>query len=275
MRRRRAILAAITAAIGAAGGCGYPPFMFLPDGTGGTGGAATSGHGGHGGHGGNGGPTSVAPASGPGSGGPSSVSATGSGGGAPICPIGHVVISEIRTRGAAGASDEFVELYNGSEASVVLDGTWTLEVHVLDSNVHSYSTHWTGKGLPIPPHGHFLITGSNYADSVSPDDKLAVGITDAASMRLRQNGANVDVVCYYHANDPGSATSFLNFVDYDCAGLALGNPHNDAASTDTDASLERKPGGTAGNCTDTGNNGKDFVVQVPSTPEDRQGPTAP
>jgi hypothetical protein len=34
-----------------------------------------------------------------------------------------------------------------------------------------------------------------------------------------------------------------------------------------DASLERKPGGSAGNCTDTGDNAADFAAVMPANPQ--------
>jgi hypothetical protein len=182
------------------------------------------------------------------------------------------VISEVRTRGPAGAYDEFIELYNPTEGPITLDGHWTIDAHALDSNVHQYSTRWTGQGLVIPARKHFLIRGSAFND-VAADDSLSVGLTDAASLRLRLDGNTVDVVCYYEANNISSATGFANIFEYECAGLPVGNPHD---GTDmTDASIERKPGGTAGNCTDTKSNIDDFVAQAPSTPLNTQAPPTP
>ena len=39
----------------------------------------------------------------------------------------HVVISEFATRGPSSAFDEFVELYNPTNAAVTLDSSWTLK----------------------------------------------------------------------------------------------------------------------------------------------------
>jgi hypothetical protein len=43
----------------------------------------------------------------------------------------------------------------------------------------------------------------------------------------------------------------------------------------TDASIERKPGGAGGNCTDTGDNASDFTAQTPATPMSTASPPTP
>ncbi len=195
-------------------------------------------------------------------------------GGAPPdpCSVGHLVVSEVRTRGAAGASDEFIELYNATGASVTLDATWVLEGRSTDSG--TYTKRWAGKGDSIPSHGHFLIVGSSYAQSPAKDDGLASGIKDASSVKLTHGGQIVDAVCF------GFDAKTLATFDgtYDCEGTPASNlPHNDGAGapSDSDASLERTPGGGAGNCTDTGDNAADFIQQAPSTPRNSQSPPAP
>jgi hypothetical protein len=65
---------------------------------------------------------------------------------------------------------------------------------------------------------------------------------------------------------------------FTCAGTPASNqPHNNtgSAASDTDASLARKPGGAAGNCTDTGDNAADFTAESPATPESSQSPPTP
>jgi len=182
--------------------------------------------------------------------------------------IGHLLISEIRTHGPGGAADEFVELYNATSQSVLLDSLWSLEGRAVDPPVTSYTARWKGKGGTIPAYGHYLIAGSSGSYTGPPgDDKLSTGITDGASLRLLHNGSPVDAICYYHANNFGMAGSFLDvFNPYTCEGLPAPNPHDGTSGTDTDVSLERPPGGTLGNCTDTNHNDTDFKMQSPSTP---------
>jgi hypothetical protein len=187
------------------------------------------------------------------------------------CTTTHLLISEIRSRGLGGAADEFVELYNPTGVPVVLDNTWKLEAR--SNAATTYTTRWTGTGATVPAHGHFLIAGTAYTQMPAADDALSTGITDASSVRLSQSSAIVDAVCY--AYDAASAQPFTTDATYTCEGPPLNNPHNNSTSTDTDASLERKPGGTAGNCTDTDVNASDFIVTTPANPQDTSSPPAP
>jgi hypothetical protein len=65
---------------------------------------------------------------------------------------------------------------------------------------------------------------------------------------------------------------------YTCMGTPISNlPHNDgtSAASNSDVSLERKPGGAGGNCTDTGDNASDFTSQMPATPMNSQSAPTP
>jgi hypothetical protein len=79
--------------------------------------------------------------------------------------------------------------------------------------------------------------------------------------------SNIDALCY--AFDAVSLAAIDS--TYSCAGMPASNvPHDNSTSStsNSDASIERRPGGTAGNCTDTGNNNADFVSMMPATPLD-------
>ena len=84
----------------------------------------------------------------------------------------------------------------------------------------------------------------------------------------------VDVVCY--AYDAFTSGLLGNFIDpFTCAGTPANNPHDDSNGTNMDISLERRPGGALGNCTDTMNNAYDFIQQMPADPADLASPPAP
>ncbi len=192
--------------------------------------------------------------------------------GSATCAVGHVLISEIRSRGAAGATDELVELFNATGAPVTLDAGWTLQVRGTSDT--EYHAHWSGIGLSIPPWGHFLIAGAAYTETPAGDQPLTTGLPDAASLWLVHSGATVDAVCYAY----DTATQAAFDASFTCAGTAVSNlPHNNASSaaSDVDASIARKPGGAGGNCTDTGDNEADFVAQSPATPESTASPPTP
>ena len=202
----------------------------------------------------------------------SATSSSSTGGG--TCSIGHLVISEVRSRGAAGASDEFIELFNATPAAVTLDSTWKIEGR---SDVGAtYSSRWTGTGKTIPAWGHFLIAGSAYTEMPIADEALSTGITDATSLRLVQGTANVDAVCY--AFSAATMMPFTTDPTYTCEGTPVSNaPHDNtsSATSNVDVSIERKPGGTGGNCTDTNNNASDFMTQMPATPQNSSSPPTP
>jgi hypothetical protein len=189
-----------------------------------------------------------------------------------LCQLAHLVISEIRSRGIGGASDEFLELSNPTSDPVMLDSTWKLEGR--SNTATSFSGRWTGTGKVIPAHGHFLVAGTAYTQVPTADEALSSGIADASAVRLTQAGGVVDIVCY--GFDASSTAAFVSDSTYGCQGTPVANnPHNNAASTNTDASLERKPGGAAGNCTDTGDNGADFQLSTPANPQDSASPPTP
>jgi len=171
-----------------------------------------------------------------------------------------------------GASDELIELYNATPSPVTLDGNWKLEGR--SAGGASYTTRWIGAGGTIPPYGHYLIVGSSYTQLPAGDDMLSSSITDAGSVRLLNGTAVVDAICYYF-----DATTQLAFTgDYSCEGSPVSNQPHDNSSTATsnvDVSLERKPGGTGGNCTDTDDNTADFDIASPAYPENTQSPATP
>jgi Lamin Tail Domain len=204
----------------------------------------------------------------------SSTSSSSSSSGGTTCSIGHLLISQIRSRGAGGASDELVELYNPTASPVTLDTTWKIEAR--SDSATSYSSRWTGTGKVIPAHGHFLITGTGYTQAPAFDDNLSTGITDASSLRLVQGTTNVDAVCYgYDATTKGT---FTGDATYTCAGTPADNlPHDNSASatSDADVSITRQPGGAGGNCTDTGDNAADFATTTPAAPMSTASPPTP
>jgi hypothetical protein len=190
----------------------------------------------------------------------------------PACAVSHMLISQIRSRGLGGGSDEFVELYNPTAGSVTLDASYTLTSRSTTSA--KATTRWTGAGELIPAHGHFLIAGTGYVQSPASDAPLSTGITDAASVALELAGSPIDAVCYFY--DAKTLASFD--PTFECEGAPVSNlPHDNAstATSDADVSLERLPGGAAGNCTDTGDNAADFVSQIPADPRNAASSPTP
>ncbi len=174
-----------------------------------------------------------------------------------------LLISEVRSRGLGGGSDEFVELYNPGTDPITLDASWTLDAR--SDTATAYSPRWAGTGKIIPAHGHFLIAGSAYTQQPAADEALQTGITDATSLRLSRAGSVVDALCY--GFDATTQRVFSGDATYACEGMPAMNAHDNAADTNVDESLERKPGGAAGNRQDTNDNATDFAALTPSNPQ--------
>jgi hypothetical protein len=180
----------------------------------------------------------------------------------------RVVISEVRSRGLAGASDEFVELYNPTGAPVVLDNQWKLEGR--GSTAANYTTRWTGSGTTLAPHGHYLIGGSAYTQMPARDAALSSGIADASSVRLVYMTTALDALCFYY--NASTQADFQNGVGFTCEGAPIANP---TGQNNVDMGMERLPGGALGNGTDTDNNPTDFASIGPSAPQSTASPSVP
>ena len=163
-------------------------------------------------------------------------------------PVPMIVISEFRTRGPGGANDEFVELYNNSDASVDIGG-WKIKG---SSNAGTVSTRLTiSTGAIIPARGHLLVTNSGgYSGSVLGDQTFISGIT----------------------NDGGIALTLPNDVVVDQVGMSSGaafreGMHLAPLPSNANQSYERKPGGLNGSSQDSTDNFNDFQLLTPSDPQ--------
>jgi hypothetical protein len=185
-------------------------------------------------------------------------------------PVVIVLISQLETRSTGGASDEFVELYNAGTGAVILDSTWTLTGRA--SSASSYTNAWTGSGTTLPSHGHYLIAGTAYARTPAADATLLHGITDAGALSLNWNGTTVDAIGFYYDT---MTQSTLTGGGYVMEGSPVFNPHDNTTGTNVDSSLERKPGGSGGNATNTGNNAADFAVATPADPHNTTSAPVP
>jgi hypothetical protein len=182
-----------------------------------------------------------------------------------VCP-GNVVISEVRTRGVNGGSDEFIALYNPTDAAVVLGPDWGIfgrsETDLSDAQK------WQGSGGILPAHGHYLLAGPKYAESPAPDEMFTGGITDAGRILLVQapdifTTNVIDAVCYAY---DATTTALVELLT--CPGNPAQNPHDDNSDSDADRSIARTPR----DCTDSGDNSVDFMARAPATPKSSASP---
>ncbi len=170
--------------------------------------------------------------------------------------IGHLVISEVMT-GGAGASDEFVELYNPASVSLSLDGLELVYVTASGATVTRKAV-W-GPGVEIGPGGHVLVANESGVFAGIADGTYAGGLAaTGGSMALR-------VVAAAHAIDAvGWGTATSSWLE--------GSP---APAAPAGSSLERLPGGALGSGQDTDGNLVDFVVRPAPDPQNSTSPPVP
>ncbi|MEO8875087.1 MAG: hypothetical protein ABI461_05825 [Polyangiaceae bacterium] len=191
---------------------------------------------------------------------------------------GTLVISQVQSRGTGGGSDELIELYNSGTGPVTFDSSWSLTIRNATGGVAGCagvgtSPLYTGANQVIASHKHLLLTASAYSESVSGDAPFSAGIPDAASMILVHAGAVVDALCFSY--DVATTTTLTTCsTAYTCEGAPATNPHNNAAGSNVDMSLERLPGGDGGNGTDINVNATDFRA-VTADPHNLASPAVP
>jgi len=135
---------------------------------------------------------------------------------------GQIVISEFRLRGPLGAQDEFVELYNTTNAPVnvtSLDGSGGWAVATSDGIVRGV----VPVGVTIPARGHFLL-GCN-CSYFTPDALLTSDVPDNASFALftTTNAANFSTASLLDAvGFPGAPAPYFEGTTLSPVGTSPG-----------------------------------------------------
>ncbi len=158
-------------------------------------------------------------------------------------PRTPLVISEVQA-GAAGDNNlEFIELYNATGEPLDLEGYRLL--YRLSPEAEEVLLYAWEEPAAIPPHGHFLLVRAG-----------------------KEVGAVPDAEFDYPLN-----TRFGSLTLLDPTGtVAEGSP---APPLENDRSLERRPGGEAGNGQDTDDNGADFFLNDTPGPQNTGSLPAP
>ncbi len=161
-------------------------------------------------------------------------------------PSSGVVVAEVVTGGASG-SDEYAELFNGADHAVQLGG---LELVYVSASGKSVTRKHTWNDRRLGPGGHLLLANVDGGYAGLADHTYSGGLSaTGGSLVLRAVGGEVvDSLSW------GSAAS--EFVE----GTPGGAPK-------AGMSLERKPGGGAGNSRDSNDNAADTVINPDPVPE--------
>jgi hypothetical protein len=195
-----------------------------------------------------------------------------------------LLLSQVETRGSNGGNDEFVEIYNPTQVAVIFDGTWSVAARTAVGQDMSscagagLGIRFSGAGQTVQPHHYLLyVNGSmpGYNGPTPGDGTYSMGIPDAASVVLSHGGKTVDALCFSYDSATASVLTGCIGAPYICEGTPAVNPHNNTSGTNVDASLERKPGGAAGNGQDTNDNATDFFSQGSPEPRNVMSPAAP
>ncbi|HEY7590295.1 MAG TPA: lamin tail domain-containing protein [Candidatus Limnocylindrales bacterium] len=170
-------------------------------------------------------------------------------------PPSTLLLSEVMT-GGASASDEFVEVVNAGPAAVDLVGLEIAYITASGSTVTRKGT-WVAS-LPLEPGRRVLLANAAGAFATIADATWTGGLaaTGGALVLRPIGGAPIDAVGW------GAATTA--FVE----GAVM-------VAAAPGSSIERRPGGAAGNGADTNDNATDWFVQAVPTPQNLAAPPAP
>lgn len=170
-------------------------------------------------------------------------------------PSSALLVAEVVT-GGASASDEFVEITNAGPVAVDLAGLEVVYVTATGGTVTRKAS-WTAS-LLLEPGRHLLLANTSGAWASVADATYSGGFaaTGGAIVLRPIGGAPIDAVGW------GDATNA--FVE---GSVAPAPPPG--------SSLERRPGGLAGNVLDTNDNAADFLVNASPAAQNLAAPPAP
>jgi hypothetical protein len=164
-----------------------------------------------------------------------------------------VVISEFRTRGPNQGNDEFVEIYNNTDAPIDIGG-WQLRGSSNTAPTNPTPRASVPAGVLLPARAHFLFVNTGaYSGAVPGNVGYTTGIADNGGIALTT-----------------AAGTIVDQVGVTTTGTAYreGNPLAVQLTTNVDRSYARKPAPAAGSLQDTDDNATDFVLVTPGDPQD-------
>jgi hypothetical protein len=177
-------------------------------------------------------------------------------------PPGTVLISEVRTSGPGGPNDDFVELYNNTDATIDI-GNFSLVKSGSNCAVAPIVVAVVPAGTMLPARGHYLIAGSAYSlTTTAAANQTLLAVNDIEADR---NLALFDTATplNFSTETRRDAVGFAGNNTGDCALLIEGTTLPAAGGSTSEYSFARKL--TSGLPQDTNDNTADFML-VSTTP---------
>ncbi|WP_420630377.1 endonuclease/exonuclease/phosphatase family protein [Candidatus Leptofilum sp.] len=174
----------------------------------------------------------------------------------PVSQSEGVLFSELLPGVPGSNSQEFIELYNAGSEPVDLMG-WSIFYLLGDGQEQALVYRWTEPTF-IPPLGHMLLVREGQDVGAAPDGSFTQSLFERRGGLLLRNKTQQQVDLLGWGDAPTEFTA--------------GEP---VAAPDAGASLERLPGGAAGNGQNSGSNGADFVALSTPSPQNSGSPISP
>ena len=167
-----------------------------------------------------------------------------------------IFFSELLTGVPGGNSQEFIELYNAGSEPVDLMG-WSIFYLLGDGQEQELVYRWTETAV-IPPLGHLLLVREGQEVGVDADGFFSQSLFERKGGLLLRSKTQQTVDLLGWGDAPGE--------------FKAGEP---TTAPDGGASLERLPGGEAGNSQNSGSNAADFALLLSPNPQNSGSPITP
>lgn len=167
-----------------------------------------------------------------------------------------VFFSELLTGVPGGNSQEFIELYNAGAEPVDLMG-WSIFYLLGEGQAQELVYRWTETAV-IPPQGHVLLVREGQDVGTAADGFFTQSLFERKGGLLLRNKTQQTADLLGWGDAPAEFTA--------------GEP---VAPPEDGASLERLPGGEAGNGQNSGSNAADFAALAAPNPQNSGSPVTP
>lgn len=175
----------------------------------------------------------------------------------------HLVISEVQIAGTDGATQDFVELYNPTDAAIEL-GDYRLVKRTATGSADTSLVAFQENDV-IPSHGFFLWCNSSLNGTLGCDSSTAQTVANNNSVAIRlgaeDTGTVIDTVGLGTVTNGLSEGTSLTAAE---AGSSLERKANSASTVE---SMTSGADVNSGNGEDTDNNTADFILRTISQPQ--------